>query len=75
MVKKFSQLYLDARRALLEKEDVQMAGMMARSVLNSVSGKTQEQLLASQNLYASEEVCEGVEQAVQRLRSNTPQKR
>ena len=72
MVKTYSQLYLDARRALLEKEDVQMAGMMARSVLNSVSGKTQEALLADRDLYASEEICRGVDAAVKRLLRDEP---
>jgi release factor glutamine methyltransferase len=72
VVKTYSQLYLDARRALLEKEDVQMAGMMARSVLNSVSGKTQEALLADRDLYASEEICRGVDAAVKRLLRDEP---
>jgi release factor glutamine methyltransferase len=72
VVKTYSQLYLDARRALLEKEDVQMAGMMARSVLNSVSGKTQEALLADRELYASEEICRGVDAAVKRLLRDEP---
>ena len=30
MVKQYGQLYLDARHALLETEDAQTAGMMAR---------------------------------------------
>lgn len=72
MVKQYSQLYLEARRALLTTEDPQTASLYARNLLCHVSGKTQEQLLASQNLYASEEVCEGVEQAVQRLLRGEP---
>ena len=72
MVKTYSQLYLDARRALLEKEDAQMAGMMARSVLSAVSGKTQEALLADRDLYASEEICRGMDSAVKRLLRDEP---
>ena len=72
MVKKFSQLYLDARRALMEKEDAETAGLMARNVLCYCSGKTQEQFLADRELYAPEEVCEAVEAAVGRLLAGEP---
>ena len=72
MVKTYSQLYLDARRTLMEKEDAQMAGMMARSVLCSVSGKSQEAILTDRDLYASEEVCLGVQSAVKRLLQDEP---
>ena len=72
MVKKFSQLYLDARRTLIEKEDAETASLMARNVLCYCSGKTQEQFLADRELYASEEVCEAVETAVRRLLTGEP---
>ena len=72
MVKTYSQLYLDTRRTLLEKEDPQMAGMMARSLLCAISGKSQEAILTDRDLYASEEVCRGVESAVKRLQKDEP---
>ena len=72
MVKQYSQLYLEARRALLKTEDPQTASLYARNLLCFVSGKTQEQLLVAENLYASEEVCEAVEKAVQRLVDGEP---
>ena len=72
MVKQYSQLYLEARRALLTTEDRQTASLYARNLLCHVSGKTQEQLLAAENLYASEEVCEAVEMAVERLVGGEP---
>ena len=72
MVKQYSQLYLEARRALLTSEDPQTASLYARELLCHVSGKTQEQILAAQNLYASEEVCDGVEKAVARLLEGEP---
>lgn len=72
MVKQYSQLYLEARRALLTSEDPQTASLYARNLLCHVSGKTQEQLLSAQNLYASEEVCEGVEKTVARLLEGEP---
>ena len=61
MVKKYGDLYLDTRRELLAQEDPQIAGMMARQLLSHVSGKTQDAILNDRELYASDEVCKGVE--------------
>ena len=72
MVKQYSQLYLEARRALLTTEDQQTASLYARNLLCHVSGKTQEQILAARDLYASEAVCDGVEKAVKRLLDGEP---
>ena len=72
MVKQYGELYLDARRALLETEDTQTAGMMARHLLCRISGKTQESILADRALYASEEVCRQMHAAVQRLLEGEP---
>lgn len=72
MVKQYGNLYLDTRRALLEKEDPQMAGMMARYLLCNVSGKSQESILADRDLYASEETCRGVESGLRRLLRGEP---
>lgn len=72
MVKQYSQLYLDARRALLETEDQQTASLYARNLLCHVSGKSQEQVLADRDLYASEAICQAVEEAVGRLIAGEP---
>ncbi len=72
MVKKLSQLYLDARRALLKTEDPQSASMIARNLLCHVSGMTQEQILADQERYASEAVCQGMEDSLNRVLSGEP---
>ena len=72
MVKQYSQLYLEARRALLTTEDQQTASLYARELLCHVSGKTQEQILAARDLYASEEVCDAVDAAVARLVTGEP---
>ena len=72
MVKQYSQLYLDARRALLLTEDPQMAGMMARTLLCHVSGKTQEAILADRDLYASEVICAAMDAGVKRLINGEP---
>ena len=72
MVKTYSQLYLDTRRALLKQEDPQMAGLMARNLLARFSGRTQEELLTNRDLYASEEICRNVENATKRLLEGEP---
>lgn len=72
MVKQYGELYLDARRALLETEDAQTAGMMARHLLCRISGKTQESILADRDLYASEETCRRMHAAVRRLLDGEP---
>ena len=72
MVKTYGQLYLDARRTLMEQEDADMASMMARQLLMHVSGKSHAQFLADQNLYASEEICEAMDAGVARLHTGEP---
>ena len=72
MVKKYGDLYLDARRALLQQEEPEMAGMMARFLVCHVSGKSQEFMLANREQYASDEIVRGVEQGVRRLLKKEP---
>lgn len=72
MVKKYSELYLEARRALLAKEDAATAGLMARNLLAFYSGKTQESLLTNLDLYANEEIGRNIESAVKRLLKDEP---
>ena len=69
MVKKYSQLYLEARRSFMEQEEEQFASQLARSLLCYVSGKTNEQMVADREMYASAEVCEAMESAVRRVLS------
>ena len=72
MVKQYGELYLDTRRALLETENVQDAGVLARMLVCHVSGKSQAEFLADRDLYASEKVVEGVEAALKRLLADEP---
>ena len=72
MVKKYAQLYLEARRSFMEIEEEQFASQLARSLLCYVSGKTNEQMVADREMYASEEVCEAMESAVRRVLSGEP---
>ena len=65
MVKKYAELYLDARRALLPTEG-QFASNVARELICAASGKTAEQLISDRDLYASEEICELAQSFVRR---------
>ncbi len=72
MVKKYGDLYLDTRRALLELEDPQMAGMTARQLICHVSGKGPDVILTQREMYAPQEVCTAVEQGLKRLLTGEP---
>ena len=67
MVKKYSQLYLEARSSFLKQEDQQTASLLARSLLCYVSGKSQEQIIADREMYANQDICAAMEGAVQRV--------
>ncbi len=71
MVKKYSELYLDARRALLAAEG-QNASNIARELVCAASGKSAEQLIADRELYASEEISELTDSFVQRYLKGEP---
>ena len=72
MVKTYSQLFLDARRALLARETPEDASVLARHLLSHVSGKTQASVLADRDLYASEEIGNAMDAGVRRLLSGEP---
>ncbi len=72
MVKKLSDLYLEARRALMAQEDAQSAALIARNLLSHVTGKTQEQVIADREMYAGDAVCDAMEQAISRVLSGEP---
>ena len=72
MVKKYGDLYLECRRALMQTEDAQTAGLMARNLVAYYSGKTQEAVLRDRDLYAGEQTCSDVEQATRRLLEGEP---
>ena len=72
MVKTYSELYLQCRRALMQQEDAATAGLMARNLLAVFSGKTQEQILSGRELYASEEIGRKMEDATRRLLEGEP---
>ena len=72
MVKKYGDLYLQCRKALLQTEDSQTAGLMARNLVAYYSGKSQEEVLRDRDLYAGEQTCNAVDEATQRLLSGEP---
>ena len=55
MVKRYADLYLDARKALLPTEG-ENAALIARELLCRISGKSAAAMLADRDLYASEEI-------------------
>ncbi|MBQ8797812.1 MAG: peptide chain release factor N(5)-glutamine methyltransferase [Oscillospiraceae bacterium] len=72
MVMKLSQLYLDARKELSHKEDPQTASLMARNLLCHITGKSQEQLIADFDTYATEKESAELSSAVWRVLTGTP---
>ena len=72
MVKKLSQLYLEARRAFSEQEEKQTASLLARNLLCHVTGKSQEALVADLETYGSQAVCEEMERCVARVLAGEP---
>ena len=72
MVKQYGQLYQDTRRALLDTETPEDAGVLARMLICHVSGKNHAQFLADRDLYAGEAIVEGVENGLKRLLAGEP---
>ena len=72
MVKTYSQLYLDARRAIMQTEEVEYASMLARQIVCHASHKTHEQILTDRDLYASEEICNSVQNLTERAIKGEP---
>lgn len=72
MVKKLSALYLEARKAICDVEDMQTASLLARNLLAFVTEKSQEQLVAEMDHYASDAVCQKMSEAVDQVVNGRP---
>lgn len=72
MVKTYGELYQDTRRRLLETENSEDAGVLARMLICHVSGKDHARFLADRDLYAGEAIVEGVENGLKRLLAGEP---
>ena len=71
MVKKYGDLYLQARRTLLPSEGGN-ASMAARELLAFASGKSVTAVLADSNLYASEQIEDKLNGYVNRMLAHEP---
>ena len=72
MVKKYSDLYREARKALLPIDGPHQAGTTARELLQYVSGKSAAELLADGEKYADTSVCTALEKCVERMEMGEP---
>ncbi len=72
MVKKLSQLYLEARRSFAKTEDEHTASIYARNLLCRITNKTTEALLRDMELYASDNTCKEMDDAVSRVLAGEP---
>ena len=71
MVKKYADLYLEARRALKESYGEQ-SGSVARQLLSAASGKTPEAIIADCDIYASEAIEQTMGQYLERALAGEP---
>ena len=72
MVKTYIQLYSEAKKALMEKENAQDAIFYARQLLQQFSGMTYARFVADQQEIAPEAVVYAVESGVARLLGGEP---
>jgi len=72
VVKKYVDLVLDTRKALLAKEEMEIADMMAKHLIAHVSGKNIHSLRMDRDAYAPDEVCRAVEKGLMRLLEGEP---
>ena len=72
MVRKLSDLYLNARKKLLLKEDPDTANFVARNLVAHFCNITQEQLLANKDASVDESVCAKVDYGVFRYQQGEP---
>ena len=72
MVKKYGEIYADARQKLLKTESPREAGMLVRQVMAHASGKTLTELISDSDLYAQDEVILRTEAMIDRLAKGEP---
>ena len=72
MVKKYSELYRQTRKALLPIDGPHQAGATARELLQLASGKSAAELLTDGEKFADASVCNALEAYVQRMEKGEP---
>ena len=68
----YGDLYLQTRQCLLAMEEPEAAGPMARDLVSTLAGMTQEAFLAAKNDPVEEQLCLRVDEALTRLREGEP---
>lgn len=72
MVKTISELYRDARRAIMTQEDEHTASLYARNLVCHVTGKSPEAVIADGQSYVGDQICEAMDQEVNRVLEGEP---
>lgn len=72
MVKTISDLYLDARRALMVQEDAQTASLLARNLVCHITGKSHEQILSERSAYVGDDICSKMDDSIARILAGEP---
>jgi len=72
LVMTISDLYLQTRRVLMDREDGETAAFLARELLCYATGKSKEQVIADRQLYVGEDICSAVAQLAERVLSGEP---
>ena len=72
MVKKYIDLVLETRKALLQQEDMEIADMWAKHLIAHVSGKSVHSLLLDRDAYADDTVIREVQKGLDRLLAGEP---
>jgi release factor glutamine methyltransferase len=72
LVKTYIQLYSEARRRLAQYEEAEYAAFLARQLILHVSGKSNAQFLADQQMYAPDAVTAQMAAGVERLCNGEP---
>ena len=68
----YGELYMETRHILLSMEEPEAAGPMARDLVSTLAGITQEEFLARKNEPVEEQLCLRVDDALTRLRAGEP---
>ena len=72
MVKTYSQIYMECRKALKAQEDERGASFLARNLLCHFTGKSMEKILTDMDQTASEELVLAMEDATKRILNDEP---
>ena len=72
MVKTISQLYRDARKAIMTQEDAHTASLYARNLVCHVTGKTPEAVIAEGQSFVGAQICQAMDREVERVMAGEP---